>query len=182
MPNHIFDPESFYIVFMDASTSTNITSQQRKNTRRVLLYMGNCAGMISYGVGRGNTYKDAFNDAIKTCERNLICIPLDHYYTNPTILRGKYNNIKFQIFPTPAGSVGGFPQYGNLLTLAGLSHFNFRIIGRNATPYPILYAMFDALSANRTPKMIAESAGQKLYTMAWGLPSRMMDYPIMSRS
>ena len=47
------------------------------NHRRVLLFIGNGNGIISYGKGKGHDYEGAFDNAFKKLRANLICIELN---------------------------------------------------------------------------------------------------------
>jgi len=165
-----FDSSEFHIMFLDADTVTNVTTLNRVSSRRVLLYMGNMDGIISYGKGYGNDYADAYECAVENCKRNLIAIPLDQHYTNPTFLTGSYNNCKVEIFPARSCDYWGYPLWHDLLVLAGLSHFRFRVVTKNKNIYPIVYSFFNALTKNKTPKMVAEATGKKIYEISYGIP------------
>ncbi|CAG9335097.1 unnamed protein product [Blepharisma stoltei] len=173
--------KDFHVIFLDSSTSTNISALQRTNSRRTLLFMGNGAGMIAYGIGTATSYSDSFDKAVEVCRRNLINIPLDPWYTNPIYLKGKWHGTIFEIWPSQAGQSWGEPTYGNMLILAGLHNFEWKITGKNATEYSKTYAMFNALVRNTTPRELAEISGKKLYTISWGRPDRLHDLPVMSR-
>ena len=56
-PNEIFDGSKFTMIFLDSDSVTNVTSLNRVNKRRVLIYIGNGRGMISYGKGKGEDYE-----------------------------------------------------------------------------------------------------------------------------
>lgn len=72
-----FDPNEFTLIFIDSDSVTNVTSLNRINHRRVLMFIGNSQGVLSYGKGKGDDYENAFEDAFKQLRKNLICIPLD---------------------------------------------------------------------------------------------------------
>ena len=46
---------------MSSDSVTNVTSLNRVNHRRVLLFIGNGQGLISYGKGKGEDYENAFD-------------------------------------------------------------------------------------------------------------------------
>jgi ribosomal protein S5 len=62
---------------LDSDSVTNVTALNRTNSRRVLLFIGNGNGLISYGMGKGYDYELAFDDAFKTMRKNLVCLSLD---------------------------------------------------------------------------------------------------------
>lgn len=55
--NEIFDGNSFTLMFLDSDSVTNVTSLNRVNHRRVLIFIGNGRGLISYGKGKGEDYE-----------------------------------------------------------------------------------------------------------------------------
>ena len=75
--DEIFNPSDFTLIFIDSDSVTNVTALNRVNARRVLLFIGNGNGIISYAMGKGEDYEAAFEIAFKKLRQNLICIPLD---------------------------------------------------------------------------------------------------------
>jgi ribosomal protein S5 len=75
--DEIFDPSEFTLIFIDSDSVTNVTALNRVNARRVLLFIGNGNGVISYAMGKGEDYEAAFENCFKKLRKNLICIPLD---------------------------------------------------------------------------------------------------------
>jgi hypothetical protein len=75
--DEIFDPNEFTMIFLESDSVTNVTSLNRVNHRRVLLFIGNGNGVISYGKGKGEDYEQAFDEAFKKLKQNLVCINLD---------------------------------------------------------------------------------------------------------
>lgn len=60
-----FDPSEFSMIFMDSDSVTNVTSLNRTNNRRVLIFFGNGNGLITYGIGKAGEYEQAFDNAFK---------------------------------------------------------------------------------------------------------------------
>ena len=93
---------------MDSDAITKITSLNRINRRRVLLFAANYDGVLSYGKGRGIDYEDAFEDAIRKLKENMIAIDLDHLNSLPRPIRGRYNDFKLELRPRdPPNHWGG---------------------------------------------------------------------------
>ncbi len=78
-----FNPNDFPLIFLDSDSVTNVTSLNRTNQRRILLFIGNGNGIISHAMGKGNDYEQAFEACYKKLRKNLICIPLDQRFTVP---------------------------------------------------------------------------------------------------
>ena len=53
------------MIFMDSDSVTNVTSLNRVNKRRVLIFIGNGRGILSYGKGKAEDYELAFDQAFK---------------------------------------------------------------------------------------------------------------------
>jgi ribosomal protein S5 len=163
-----FNHENFRILFLDASTTTNITKLARVSSRRVLLYMGNTDGVISYGKGKGSNYKLAYDNAVEELKKNIICINLDSYKTTTGYLVGHFNDTTVQIFSARNNAAWGHPLHYNILALAGLTNFRFRLHSRNLNYYSLIYSFFNCLVTNQTPRQIAQRYGQKIYQMGYG--------------
>ena len=56
----IFNTKHFTLIFIDSDSVTNVTKLNRVNHRRVLLFIGNSDGVISYGKGKAVDYENAF--------------------------------------------------------------------------------------------------------------------------
>lgn len=82
----IFDPSDFTLIFIDSDSVTNVTTLNRINQRRVLIFAGNGAGICGYGKGKGEDYEQAFALAFKELRERLVCVPVNVDYSQPTIL------------------------------------------------------------------------------------------------
>lgn len=94
-----FRPSEFTLMFMDSDSVTNVTALNRVNHRRVLLFIGNGNGFVSYGMGKGEDYERAFENAYKTLRKNLICLPMDPKFTSPVVMKARHNDYRITIFP-----------------------------------------------------------------------------------
>ena len=54
-------------MFLYAGMTTNVTKLNRVLKRRCLLFIGNGAGIIGYGKGKGPDYRTAYNRAVENC-------------------------------------------------------------------------------------------------------------------
>lgn len=97
--DEIFNPGEFTLIFIDSDSVTNVTALNRVNARRVLLFIGNGNGVISYAMGKGEDYEAAFETAFKKLRANLICIPLDQMMTVPQVLKARHNDFRITIYP-----------------------------------------------------------------------------------
>lgn len=176
----LVDFDEFEMLFLDAGITTNITTQQRVNSRRILLYMGNCDGMISFGMGKGWDYSTAYEDAIRQLKKNVVAIPLDPFYPCVRYLESKFHCTTIRIFPSRSGRIKGKPLYMNMLLLAGLRNCQFQILGRNDDIYPLTNAIYQALLRTASPKLLAERMGKKIYELTSGRSMRVKDFGLLS--
>jgi len=94
---------------MDSDSVTNVTRLNRTNKRRVLIFIGNGNGLISYGKGKADEYEQAFDNAFKKARQNLMCIDLEDVFTVPRYLSGRHNDFKIKIFPQDTPNYWGNP-------------------------------------------------------------------------
>ena len=87
------------MIFLASDSVTNVTSLNRTNQRRILIFIGNGRGLISYGKGKAVEYEQAFDDAFKKARQNMILIDIEDVHTSPRLLAGRHNDFKIKIFP-----------------------------------------------------------------------------------
>ncbi len=159
----------------------NMTRLNRVYERRILLYMGNKEGMISYGIGRGPLYQDAYVDAYKQLRKNIIVIETDPFFTCPSDLKGKFNDFRLYIKSVYDPKIWGNPILALMLRYAGLYHVEFIVKSRNKEPYAMVFAFFKAVTKNHTPDQVAEIFGTKGYRHYIGRPRR-YDYGLIDHN
>jgi ribosomal protein S5 len=169
--NEVFDPNKFSMVFMDSDSVTNVTSLNRVNHRRVLLFLGNGNGLVSYGKGKGIEYEEAFDNAFKDARRNMISIDIEEIFTTPKILAGRHNDFRIKIYPQRIPNYWGNPTVWELLKLTGFYHCRFTCVSRKRDPYSLIYGYFNAIVKNRTPSQFALMNGTKLHRTAYVHPT-----------
>ena len=167
-----FDPTKFNMIFLHADMICNITRLNRIYNRRVLIYIGNRNGLISYAVGRGPLYEDAWLNAYKEIRKNLISIDLDPQMTCPKNLQVRFNDFRLKIYSSNNPNLWGNPVMCLMLRYAGLYHVGFTIISREKKPHAMIYAFFKAVSKNITKDQYLELTGEKSYREYIGRPRR----------
>jgi ribosomal protein S5 len=152
----MFDPAYFHLIFLDADMVCNMTRLNRVYERRCLLYIGNKDGLISYGIGRGPLYEDAYIDAYKQLKKNMIAIPLDYKLSCPVDLRSRFNDYRLNIRSRFNPSIWGHHIMCLMLRYAGLLHVGFWAKSRKKEPYAMVFAFFKAVTRNKTPLQTSE--------------------------
>lgn len=84
---------------MASDSVTNVTSLNRTNARRVLIFIGNGNGLVTYGKGKASEYEQAFDDAFKKARQNMMCLDIEEVFTTPQMLTGRHNDFKIKILP-----------------------------------------------------------------------------------
>ena len=160
MPNEeigeIFDSSKFHMMFLDADMVCNMTRLNRVYERRCLLYIGNKDGLISYAIGRGALYEDAYIDAYRQLKKNLIAIHLDPKFSVAMDMKSKFNDYRLEIRSSSNPSFWGNHTMCLMLRYAGLYHLRFIIKSRKKEPYAMVFAFFKAVTKNKTREITQE--------------------------
>jgi ribosomal protein S5 len=170
--NEIYDSSKFTLMFLDADMVCNMTRLNRVYERRVLMYIGNKQGMISYAIGRGAMYQDAYINGYKELKKNLIVIDTDSNFTLANDLKARFNDYRLLIKSTYNPSLWGSPMMCLMLRYAGLLHVSFKIISRKKEPYAMVFAFFKAVTRSRSPTQVLEAMNMKGYRHYIGRPRR----------
>jgi len=149
--DEIFDPSHFSLIFMASDSVTNVTSLNRVNSRRVLIFVGNGNGLISYGKGKAEEYEQAFDNAFKKARQNLVCLDMEEVFTSPRILTGRHNDFKIKIYPQATPNYWGNPTMWEMLKHTGFFHCRCTCISRKRDPYSLIYGYFNAVTKTKTP-------------------------------
>ncbi|CAD8155700.1 unnamed protein product [Paramecium octaurelia] len=161
--------DQFFVVLIDRDTNTQVTTLQRINSFRQLIFIGNGNGVIGYGKGKGKDFETALRRAKIDAKRNLVPISLDLWHTCPIPLTGRFNDAEIEINPRPLGfNAYGNPQIASMLMLTGMHHCSFKVRSRNQVPYSLLYAFMQAVTNNATAEEVSEASGMKIYRQNWG--------------
>jgi len=159
----LYANESFMLCILDRGVTTLVTTLNRINHFRYLVFMGNCNGVIGYGTGKGGNFEIALGKAIKNCKKNLVAIPLDHFHSLTAPVDVQSNGMRFYLEPRTDMKSWGHPSMATMLMLCGITNCSFRVVSRNPDPYNLVYCLFKAVTKNRTPKEMAEGIGFKLF-------------------
>lgn len=158
-----YGDEKFVLLLLDKGVTTNVTTLNRVNHFRYLVFMGNMNGVIGYGKGKGGDFQTALKNAIHDCKKNLVAIPLDHFYSLTTPIWVRYNGMRLELTPRRWMNAWGSPTMAYMLMLSGVTNCSFKITARNPTPYMLCYTLMKALTRSKTPTDLAEILGQKIY-------------------
>jgi len=173
--DEIFNPRDFTLIFIDSDSVTNVTTLNRINSRRVLIFCGNGNGIISYGKGKAEDYENAFNQAFKNMRNNLVCLSHDINFSSPKVMQGAHNDFRIKIWPQESPNYWGNPQIWKMLLHSGFVHCRYSCKSRKREPYSMIYAFFNAVTCNMTPAEIAQQEGRKVHHVSFGNKSATAD-------
>ena len=156
---------------MATDSVTLVTRLNRINHRRILIYIGNGNGLISYAKGKGEDYEEAYMQAFRRLKENMIAIEYDQLFTCPQVLFHRHNDFRLWLYPRSKAEYWGSPHMWHLLVYAGIFHCRFVIKSRDRNRYSMIYALFGALSRNKTAQQYAEAMGKKFYQVSYGVPT-----------
>jgi len=166
--DEIFDTRHFTLIFINSDSVTNVTRLNRINKRRVLIFIGNLDGIISFGKGKSDDYEGAFEKAFNKLRQNIVCVPLDRRMSVTKRLNGQHNDFRIKIYPQKQANFWGNPYIWKMLLYTGFTNCRFMCKSRKRDPYSMIYAYFNAVTKNETPRSIAEQTGQKMWNMSYG--------------
>lgn len=143
--------------------TSRMTSQGRKSQMRALIIIGNGNGVGGFGVGKGDTVRDALLSAIKEGEKDMVAIDVSPWGSLYHDVVGKCNNTRVLIRSVPPShfvSRAG-PVVAAVCDVMGISSYTGKIIGRK-NPYTVVNAAFRALGRHETPMEVARRRGRKI--------------------
>ena len=143
--------DDFVMVLLERNISTKVTTLNRINYYRTLLFMGNGNGLISYGKSRDLTPEGSMTKAIIECKKNIIAIPLDPVCTFPRPITSKFQDYLVYLRPNPGFNSWGHPVFSMMLALSGIKHVGFKTVHTGKNNYTLLHSFFKAVTQNTTP-------------------------------
>jgi small subunit ribosomal protein S5 len=155
--------DDFIMLLIHRNISTKVTTLNRINYFRTVLFMGNGNGLISYGKSRALTPEDSMTQAIMECKKNIIAIPLDPACSLPRKINSRFQDYHVYLRPLPGFNSWGHPMFSLMLGLTGINHVGFKTIHTGKNNYTMLHSLFKAVTQNTTPQDMAELEGFKRY-------------------
>jgi hypothetical protein len=140
---------------LDRDSTTCVTTLNRINTSRCIIFMANGNGIIGYARGHGKDYGKALQNAIANCKKNLIAIPIDPDLGLPKKIHKTFQDYDMKLTPLNFVDPYGHPVMATLLLLSGLSHFKFKTVHTGKSLYGVVNVLFKCLVNNTTPKEIS---------------------------
>lgn len=137
-----FNPAEFTLLFMETDSVTLVTKLNRVNHRRVLVFIGNGNGVISYGKGKGLDYQAAFASSYRELKKNMIVVDLDEMATMTAPLKSRFNDFRLWLYPRASPNYWGSMQLMHMLIYTGVYHCRFVIKSRKNDRYSMIYAFF----------------------------------------
>jgi hypothetical protein len=166
-----FDPSEFTLLFFETDSVCLVTKLNRVNHRRVLVFIGNSNGVISYAKGKGVDYQGAFQNAYVELKKNLIVIDYDQLMSFTAPLSARFNDFRLWIYPRASPNYWGSMHMYNMLVFSGIYHCRFVIKSRKKDNYSMLYAFFSIMTRIKKPVVWAEGIGERYANVTYNSPS-----------
>lgn len=131
---------------------TRVVAGGKRMRFRALIVMGDHAGRVGYGVGKGNDVSVAMNKAVRHAEKNMIRVPMVRE-TIPHPIEMKYGSAKVLLKPAPVGSgiiAGGSMRL--VLEVSGIGNVVTKMLG-SKNKLNNVRATFEALKGLRKEKV-----------------------------
>jgi ribosomal protein S5 len=132
--------------------NTKVTTLNRINSYKTLLFMGNGNGIISYAKGKGINPSESLDRAIYLLKKNLIAIPRDSRCTLPIPIRKRFQDYRLYLRPNVGFNAHGHPLVAFMLGFAGIEHAGFHVSHTEKNIYNILKVFYKAVTTNTTPQ------------------------------
>lgn len=131
---------------------TRVVAGGKRMRFRALIVMGDHAGRVGYGIGKGNDVSVAMNKAVRSAEKNMIHIPMFRE-TIPHPVSMKFGSAKVLLKPAPIGSgiiAGGSVRL--VLEVSGIGSIVTKMLG-SKNKLNNVRATFEALKSLRKEKV-----------------------------
>lgn len=144
------------IILLNVRSNTKVTTLNRINSTKTLLFMGNGNGVISHAKGEGSNPSQSLDRALYLLKKNIIAIPRDSRVTLPLHIKKRFQDYRLYLRPVPGFNPYGHPIMAHFITLAGLDHCGFHVSHTDKNVYNVLKVFFKAVTVNTTPQELAE--------------------------
>jgi small subunit ribosomal protein S5 len=127
-----------------------------------LVVVGDQRGRVGFGHGKAREVPEAIRKATESAKRALIRVPLKDGRTLHHEVRGHHGAGKEIVRPAPAGTgvIAGGPLRAVFEAL-GVGDVVSKSLG-TSNPYNMVRAVFNALSNQQSPRMVAQRRGRSV--------------------
>jgi len=142
---------------VEVARVTRVVAGGKRMRFRVLIVMGDHAGCVGYGIGKGNDVSVAMSKAVRDAEKNMISVPIVRE-TIPHPVEMKYGSANVLLKPAPIGSgiiAGGSIRH--VLEVSGVGNVVTKMLG-SKNKLNNVRATFEALKALRKEKIQKSSS------------------------
>lgn len=152
--------------FVDKLVHINRVAKVVKGGRRfgfaALVVVGDQKGRVGFGKGKAREVPEAIRKATEAAKRGMIRVPLREGRTLHHDVRGQHGAgmVFLRAAPPGTGIIAGGPIRAVFETL-GVQDVVAKSLG-SANPYNMVWATFDALRHQSSPRMVASRRGKKV--------------------
>ena len=141
--------EEFESKLLDLTRLAHMKAGGRRFRFRALVIVGNKAGQVGIGVGKGRDVAKAIQKATRLAKKNLITVPISEH-TIPYQVEAKFSTAKVLLKPQKRGRglvAGGTVRV--ICELSGIKDISSKLLSRTKNKLNIAKATMKALSKLR---------------------------------
>lgn len=135
---HYINGQKFMYVIMDRGVTTKVTTLNRVNSMRFLVFAGNNDGIIGYGKGKGADFEIALQKAFIDLKKNLVTLDIDESNTFPLKIQTKFSKFYVKMEPLKGFNCWGSPLFAAMIQLAGFHNLRFNLFSRQKNHYNLV--------------------------------------------
>lgn len=147
---------------LDIRRTARVVAGGRRFSFRIVMVLGNRAGKIGVGVGKGADVASATEKAANQARKNMIIIPLTAKKTIPHEVEAKYGAARIILKPAAEGHglvVGGPIRV--IADLSGIRNLTGKILGRTPNKLNNAQATMEALKKLKAKQSNTNSTDQQ---------------------
>jgi len=171
------DAKYMYQILVKTGRHCKVTAGGRIFSSSVLLLLGTGDGIGGLGYGKGPSYTEALNNAVRDAKKNLITINrVDESLSYQT--KEKYCRARVYVWPLAKNSgIHCSFRMQEVCNLFGLTDVRIKTFGRR-NPHNIYRALLNCFKTSETPEMLAKRRGKKVWDINkyWRVNNRSKAY------
>lgn len=131
---------------LDVRRTARVVSGGRRFSFRATVVVGNRAGQVGVGVGKGTVVAEAVEKGARRARSNMIRVPITDAKTIPHEVAAKFSSARIRLKPAPEGHglVAGGP-IRVIAELAGIKSLTAKVLGRTPNKLNNACAAIEAL-------------------------------------
>lgn len=147
---------------LDIRRTARVVAGGRRFSFRAAVVIGDRAGRVGFGVGKGSAVADAVDKGALHARKAIIRVPVTNGKSIPHEVAAKFSAARVVLKPAPEGRgiVAGGPVR-TIADLAGIKNLSAKILGRTANKLNNAKAVIEALKKLKKQESRSKNQGEK---------------------